>query len=472
MAQEQNLIEMSGMESLNSITDSTQLLGYSPTANKYGLIAVGKIRQTSWCGCRWAKDSLTTEGEPVGSLPKIEVMADLFGLGGYLVQNDHTRRKLSRENHNFFADGNAASLSGTMGHYQWGSGVPIYYATWEDDTYVYEAVDIVPIPGQLNYRIPIFSRSCAGFATIDRTTNTLVSYINETARYRGGNNDQTKDGTWATQLGKPATNIAVPTAATYARKNGTLWFCNERVAFFITAALKRIYFHNRDIQAGYTSSLTADGLHRGGTGQGAGQPAHWDTDWAYYPYLMLSAGVEQGDFTGIFDAMINDNGSSRVISGIPSFLGLKNDYKYLAAIEEDAILQCLAGNAQAMYIDLNIDGHLFDVSTVAGKTLVGTTPAAAEAGWKSISRQSLTYLAQLPTECNGSASTGYADGYYNPALAEGLRGVYRLGYADAGSSAGSACLHGASAPGAAYASYGVVLCEFKEAFSTEPAMYS
>lgn len=473
MAQEQipELIEMNGMESLNSITDSTQLLGYSPTANKYGLIAVGKIRQTSWCGCRWAKDSLTTEGEPVGSLPKIEVMADLFGLGGYLVQNDHTRRKLSRENHNYFADGNAASLSGTMGHYQWGSGVPIYYATWEDDTYVYEAVDIVPIPGQLNYRIPIFSRSCAGYATIDRQTNTLVSYINETARYRGGNNDQTKDGTWATQLGKPATNIAVPTAATYARKNGTLWFCNERVAFFITAALKRIYFHNRNIQAGYTSSLTADGLHRGGTGEGAGLPADW-TAWSYYPYLPLSAGVSNGDLTGTFTQMINDNGTSRVISGIPSFLGLKNDYKYLGAIEEDAILQSIAGKSQAMYIDLMIDGHLFDVTTIAGKTLIGTTPAANAAGWQSISKQSLTYLEQLPTECNGSASTGYADGYYNPAVTEGLRGVSRLGYASNGSVAGSAYLAGDYAPGAAFAYFGVVLCEFKEAFSTEPAMYS
>ena len=58
-----------------------------------------------------------------------------------------------------------------MGHYQWGSGVTIYYAPWEDETYLYEAVDTKPIPGQLNYKIPIFSRSCAGYATIDRTNN-------------------------------------------------------------------------------------------------------------------------------------------------------------------------------------------------------------------------------------------------------------------------------------------------------------
>lgn len=466
------LIEMNGLEQFQSITDSTQLLGYSPSAEKYGLIAVGKIRQTSWCGCRWAKDSLTCEGEPVGSIPKIEVMADLFGLGGYLVQNDHTRRKLSRENHNTFADGNTASLNGSMGHYQWGSGVTIYYATWEDDSYVYEAVDTVPIPGQLNYRIPVFSRSCAGYATIDRTTNTLVSYINQTARYRGGSNDASKDGTWATQLGMPATNIAVPTAVTYARKNGELWFCNERVVFFITAALKRIYFHNRNIQAGFTSSLTAEGLHRGGTGEGASRPADWATDWGNHPYIPLSAGVDQGDMTGTFSQMINDNGTTRVISGIPSFLGLKNDYKYLLCIEGDAILQGVAGKSQAMYVDLKIDGHIFDASTVAGKTFVGTTPAATEAGWKGISRQSLTYLAQLPTECSGSATTGYGDSYYNPAEESGLRGIARLGLANNGSVAGSACLYGSSAPGAPSASYGVVLCEFKEAFSTEPTMYS
>ena len=464
--------EMKLLDVLQSVNDNDQLVGYSPSAQKYGLISVGKINQTQWCGCRWRKDSLTTAGEPCGSLPKIEKMAELFGLGGYLVRNDHSRRKLSPSNHNEFADGGAAQLDGSMGHYQWGSGVTIYYAFWEDETYLYEAVDTKPIPGQLNYRIPIFSRSCAGYATIDRTNNILVSYINSAAQYRGGNNDASLDSLFNSQLGKPATNIAVPTAATYARRNGTLWFANERVAFAITAILKRIYFHNRSIQAAYNATLTADGLHQGGTGDGCGQPSDWNNNWHYYPYIPLSAGVANGDMTGTFSVNINDNGTTRAISGIPSFLCLKNDYKYLGCIEEDTLLVCNSDKSQGVYIENNIDGHTFDVTTVNGKMFVGTTPPKAEAGWIGIKKLNLGNLCNFPLEVGTTGTTGYGDSYYNPAATSGLRGASRLGIASVGGDAGSVYLHGGDGPSDAFANCGVALCEFKEAFSTEPSLAS
>ena len=462
--------EVKQVEQMQSITDNTQILGYDGTANKYGLISVGKINQTQWCGCRWRKDSLTTVGEPCGSLPKIERMAELFGLGGYLVRNDHSRRKLSPSNHNEFASGGTAYLDGTMGHYQWGTGVTIYYAFWEDETYLYEALDTKPIPGQLNYKIPIFSRSCAGYATIDRTNNILVSYINNAAQYRGGNNDASLDSLFNSQLGMPATNIDVPTAATYARNNGTLWFVNERVAFAITAIIKRIYFHNRSIQAAYNATLTADGLHQGGTGDGCSQPSHWETDWGYYPFIPLSAGVANGDMTGTFSVEIDDNGTTRAITGIPSFLGLKNDYKYLGCIEEDTLLQCNSNKSQSVYIENNIDGHIFDVTTVNGKMLVGTTPPKSSKGWVGIKKLNLSNLCNFPLEVGTTATTGYGDSYYNPAVTSGLRGASRLGVADHAGDAGSVFLFGNLVPSYANAYCGVSLCEFKEAFSTEPSL--
>lgn len=472
MAEELKFKEVKSVEAFQSITDNTQVLGYDATANKYGLISVGKINQTTWCGCRWRKDSLTTAGEPCGSLPKIERMAELFGLGGYLVRNDHSRRKLAEDTHNQFADGGTALLDGSMGHYQWGSGTTIYYAFWEDETYLYEAVDTKPIPGQLNYKIPVFSRSCAGYATIDRTNLILVSYVNSAAQFRGGNNDATLDSAFNSQLGKPATNISVQTCATYARKNGSLWFANERVAFAITAILKRIYFHNRSIQAGYNATLTADGLHQGGTGDGCAQPAKWGDDWKNYPYIPLSAGVEKGDFTGTFSVNINDNGTTKAISGIPSFLGLKNDYKYLGCIEEDTLLQFNSDKSQSVYIDNAIDGHTFDVSKVDGHVFVGTTPPKDAAGWIGIKKLNLGNLCNFPLEVGTTSTTGYGDSYYNPAVTSGLRGAYRLGAAYSGGDAGSVYLNGDHAPSAANANCGVSLCEFKEAFSTEPSLAS
>jgi hypothetical protein len=176
--------------------------------------------------------------------------------------------------------------------------------------------------------------------------------------------------------------------------------------------------------------------------------------------------------TGTFSVNINDNGTTKAISGIPSFLGLKNDYKYLGCIEEDTLLVCNSDKSQGVYIDNNIDGHTFDVTTVNGKMFVGTTPPKDAAGWIGIKKLNLSNLCNFPLEVGTTATTGYGDSYYNPAATSGLRGASRLGRALHGDFAGSVFLHGYYDPSNAFADFGVALCEFKEAFSTEPTLIS
>ena len=74
----------------------------------------------------------------------------------------------------------------------------------------------------------------------------------------------------------------------------------------------------------------------------------------------------------------------------------------------------------------------------------------------------------MPTEVGATASTYYADGYYNPNVHEAgaLRGALRLGSASHGDGAGSCVLAGSNAPSHADAHVGAVLCEFAEAFTT------
>ena len=460
--------ELKNLDNFGSFGTGTTVFGYDPDSDKYGKISVNQLHRDTWCGCRWKNSSSSTVGEPCGSLTKIANMQALFGLGGYLVKNNHDRLKLSEDNHANYKSGAAAPLDGSAGHYQWGSGRDIYYATWDDGTYTYEAVDIQPIPGQMNIKFPVFSRSAAGYAALDRTNLILCSYINETAQYRGGNNNATLDSAFNSQLGMPVTNISAQTAATYARKNGTLWFCNERAVFFITGALKRIFFHNRSIQAAYTSSLTAEGLHQGGTGEGCTTPTNWEGNWSLYPFIPLKAGLSMGDSTGVFSYSINDNGTTKSITGIPCFMGLKNDYKYLGAICEDVLLSCNSDYSQSVYIDHNIDGHTFDVSSAASHVCIGNTPGFSAASYYYIMRNNLMYACDFPLECGASATTGYGDAYYCPGVTSGLRGAYRLGVASSGTSAGSVSLNGSYAPSAAHACFGAVLCEFKEPMTTEP----
>ena len=463
-------VKTSERESIN-VGANTYVIGYDTKANKTGLVAVSSISgNLPWFGRKWKKGNSSPVGSPVGDFDLGQVLAKQMGLGGYLVTNGHERTKLSPTNHNLLETGGSADLTGGAGHYQWGWNVPFYYQVYDDDNYQYETVSLGgPRPGFWNYYIPVGSRSCAGYAAMDRTNAKLMSVVNNTAQFRGGNNDASLDAAFNSQLCKPATNMSITSFRTAARKNGTLWFANERVMQYITAALKRIIFGNRNIQAAFNGTLDANGLRQGGTGNGIDMPASWSDVWKQYPYVNLDVGIDQGDFTGILSVTINDNGTQNAIGNIPSFYGLKNDYKYLFCMSENMLLQNNADKSQTLYVSDNIDGSSMNLSSVAGLTQIGKGPVASASGWQYAKEYTLKNLAFFPKEeLGGSTSTFYCDGYYNPAATSGLRGAGLLGDASNGAYAGSVFLNGGCAVSDAAAYWGAFLCEYAEAFTTQP----
>lgn len=463
-------IEMKDLEGLN-VGAHTYIMGYDRLAGKTGLIGVSQISgNLPWFGRKWPKGNSSPVGSPVGDFDLGQVLAKQLGLGGYLVQNDHSRTKLSATNHNLLENGGAADLTGAAGHYQWGWNVPMYYQKYEDDNFVYETISLGgPRKGFWNNYIPIGSRSCAGYATMDRTNTKLVSYVNDTAQYRGGNNDSTLDAAYNSQLCKPATNMTISAFRTAARKNGTLWFANERVMQFVTAMLKRIIFGNRNIQAAFNATLDANGLRQGGTGQGIDMPTNWDGNFHYYPYIRLDVGISDGDKTGLISTTITENGSQKTIDNIPSFYGLKNDYKYLVCMSENMLLQCNADKSQSLFVADMVDGSNMNLESVSGLRMIAKGPVAASAGWQYAKDYVLKNLAFFPSdELGGSSSTYYCDGYYNPAATSGLRGALLLGDVDVADSAGSLYLYGYHAPSNAGANWGAFLCEWAEEFTTQP----
>ena len=460
---------MQGIEDL-AIGANTVLLGYDRQSGKTGFVDASKVRGgVPWFGRKWNKSQSTAVGQPVGDFDLGQNLAHELGLGGYLVQNDHSRVKLLATNHNYLENGAAADLTGAAGHYQWGWNVPFYYQVYEDSTYFYETISIGgPRKGFWNYYIPVGSRSCAGWAAMDRTNTKLVSYINEAAQYRGGNNDSSLDSTYRSQLCKPVSNLSIDALRTAARKNGTLWFANERVMHYVTGMLKRIIFGNRNVQDAYNDTLDSNGLLQGGTGQGIDLPTNWSDNFGNYPYIRLDVGLDQGDLTGLISTTIDENGSSKTIGNIPSFYGLKNDYKYLYCMSENMLLQCNADKSQSLFIDNTIDGTKMSLSSVSGLTRIATGPVAATAGWQYAAEMTMKNLSFFPKTTGGSLSTYWCDGYYNPAATSGLRGAILLGYASDGDNAGSLCLFGNYVVSVANAFWGAFLCEWAEAFSTEP----
>ncbi len=140
----------------------------------------------------------------------------------------------------------------------------------------YEQIGIKPIPGEFNYEIPIGSLSAAGFAAIERSTGRLVSYINNGADYRGGDNNSSYDGTNKTLLGRPATNLTTEQFRAAARKNGKGWLSTTMRHTSIVAILFGVIFGTHYDQDAVNTAKDSNGLYQGGLGAGTSN-FNWDT---------------------------------------------------------------------------------------------------------------------------------------------------------------------------------------------------
>lgn len=453
------------IEDFANYNDGVRLLAYDPVAKKTGKIPLGRLTGTTkYGGARWRKDSASPEGEPFGEIDMIVNMKNILQLGGYLVQNDHSRRKLSSTNHFKFESGGEAKLDGSMGHYQWGWGVPFYYAKWEDEEYYYEAYATSPISGVYNYLIPVASGS-RGWATMDRTNNILVSYANRNAQYRGGKNDASFDDKWNTQCGKPVVNIAFNTYQTAAAKNGDRWAANWHSWIFMVGALMRIYFHNRNIQAARNSTLTIDGCPQGGLGTGVDNVnAQFGSQYAT---IDIDALAEMGDALGVFSLDVEkDDGTTLTIGNIPMFFGLPNFYHYLWAPLHGIRLSNLSDKSKDVYIKRIWNEDSVATTDLNGMVKIGTIPPS-NSGWNYPKRMNLENLALYPLEFGGSTATYWPDGFYGDGATSGLRALAALSVANLGAEAGSGALSGSSAPTYAIVYYGAFLCEAAANWDTQ-----
>ena len=461
-----DLVELSALEQIASVSANDKVLVHNVSGDKVGWTIVGNISGSGWCGRRWALDASSPTGQAVGNINKLAELPDLLGLGGYLVQNNHSRRKLSPNNHYQFLGGGTAALDGTMGHYQWGWGTPFYYAFWVEGGYLYEAIDLVPIKGRYNYRIPVASRSASGFATIDRVNGNLVSYCNTSAQYRGGNNDSSKDSAFNTQLGVPASKMTANAFETAARLNGDRWCATFHGMEYITGALVRIIMGTRNVQASVVAALDSNGLHQGGLGTGVSRPTNWDTTWKYYPFLQMSAGAEVGDAVGtIAHTITGELGSeSKTLS---CFFGLKNWYHYLSNMCPSFVGEDKANNTMDFYATTVLNTVAFNNTTKDGKTKVCSSPACG-GGWEYAKKINMDYLLGVATEIGGTESTYFCDGFYKEIQTSGLRLALLGGYADHGGRCGLSFLGASDAVSYSGAGCGSSLCEAAEDWNTAP----
>ena len=427
------------------------------------------MANSPYCGRVWNEANGTPKASAwEGSLEMLRQLPDILKLGCYLVQNDHSRRKLDPTNHYRFATGEPAKLDGSMGHYNWGWGVKWYYADWKVGTIHHQCISLSPIPGQYNYEIPVASMSATGFASIDRNTSTLVNYINEDVRYRGGNNDSSLDGTNRTLCGKAVTSMTCEAMRAAARKNGSGWLCGTMRHSAAVKILFEIIFGTRNAQAGYTEELDSDGLRQGGFGTGV---TNWNwSAWgnynSYRPFLPQSVGVELADNCGLSNyEVLNDDGTVAYTAPVPCFFGLKNFHGYLWRHQDDEFGRVNEDTSITHLVAPSIYGT-WTIGAEAGMVAYSTCPKRGE-GY--IVTMSYDHLEMFPTSIGGSETTYHCDYFWNTSGAtSGFRLVLRGCNASHGgrSGPGAVYVHADVAYSSVY--IGSPLCEAEEEWSVVP----
>ena len=467
--------KLNSLDVFTSLKDGDTIFGKSAAAGKYGHFPISLLLGDGYACRRWNQDLTTPVGEVVGNIDYLRNLPSLLGLGCYLVDDQHNRRKLDPTNHYKLATGETAKLDGSMGQYMWGTRTPFYIAIWNEGSYLYKAASLKPIPGKENYRVPIFSVSAFHAGVVDRANTKLCSLISKDANYRGGNGSVITSGNGSadnlSMLGYPATNISTANFEAYAAKRGAGWGAGWYWIDTVIELLFEIIMGTQHCQTAFNATKDANGLYQGGLGSGVSNMPSWSDFNNYYPVIPTSAGVELADAVGVSNfAVKNSAGATVYTAPVPVFFGLKNPFGHLYVGKNRIVAKKASDGSYDFYVARS-SRTTWDYNDTANMLYVGSLAAAESASWSYISKMNFTGLAGMPAECNATSSTGYADGCYRDIATSGFRSPLGSGLANLGGTDGLACFYGNFAPSLAPACLSSPLCETPEDFDPTPTVY-
>lgn len=259
-------------------------------------------------------------------------------------------------------------------------------------------------------------------------------------------------------LGMPSTVYGIQTAQSYARKRGENWNACWFVSRAAIEILIRIVYGNRHTQDAVMEK-DANGLFQGGFGAGVTTFPDWGGYNGTYPVIPTSAGIEHGDLCGSFVYNVpKADGSVYYAANVPSFFGLKNFFGHLYFGVAGLTINATETVTEAYVMPSMFGG--WNYASLAG--MLKATELPRLNGY--IKRLSMNLLCAVPTEVGVSASTYFADYFYENTLggSYGLRARWGGGSAYNGATAGAFYTYSKHAASTAYAYFSVPLCFFEE----------
>ena len=381
---------------------------------------------------------------PLQSKMRRCLLDDAGTVNYYLDPNDSTLRE----------DGTAADLTGAHGQVM--VEIPRHWRKFETEGNIRRAlVCVTPFAGA--HEVPQMYIS-AYKAALHRPDNKLSSVVNNTADYRGGNNQGAWDveNEFKSQLIKPVTRTSRIDFRSYAQNRGANWFDMDYQARKSVYWLITIEYANRNHQTAINEQLTAEGYKQGGLGQGPTNLSggDWSGFNSYYPLFQCGLTNALGNGTGEIPVVLQDfpAAGQTVNAQVFSYRGIENFFGDIWEWTNGVNIK-IEGNVVNAYV---ANGPKKSDNDYLGYKASGLMPSGNG------------YISDilfgehgdiLPASATGGSSTTYFGDYWYKG-GDGLRGLRFGGRAGTGSGAGSACVHSARSPWAANANVGSRLCFF------------
>lgn len=295
-------------------------------------------------------------------------------------------------------------------------------------------------------------------ASVHRPTLKLSSVMNNTADYRGGNNNSAWDAEGRTLLGKPATAISMTNCRTYARNRGSIW--NQEIFLYanILYELYQIEYATLNSQKAINNTLTAQGYRQGGLGSGltTANSTEWANYNSYYPIVNCGVTNSLGSGSGEVSVTVNNFGGSGVNRTFTPnrYRGIENPFGHIWKWQDGvSVFHEAAGGASKLYFSDNPAN--FADGTATGYEYRGDLPTAE--GWVKWMTHDYKCL-YFPKTLGGSNVTFFCDYYYTPGLINSWRAFLRGGSLASGTYAGFAALSTHYAASYTHAYIGARLC--------------
>lgn len=345
--------------------------------------------------------------------------------------------------------------------------IPMHYRKCETDgTKRRVRISELPLPGY--HQVPKIYVS-AYEATVQRTGNKLSSVVNDSADFRGGNNNPDWDGTYRSLLGRPATQISRTNFRNFARNRkagSTEWNCMTYEAQKTIYWLFAVEYATLNTQAEYNPKLTVEGLRQGGLGAGVvfmGSDK-WSAFNNFYPFIPCGFTDSLGNRTGIRPFTMpheyNPDTDSPVVTNVPRYRGIENKFGHIWSCTDginvrvsptfenggDNLSKVFVCNDPSRFNDTNYEGyrHVGNVSRDEGFVKEFILSEFGEI---------------VPVLTGGGSTTYFCDYYYaNIPTTETLRIIILGGNAGNGAHAGLACMASTTTPSNTHAYIGSRLC--------------